>query len=91
MTAKQQEPERVSQRSEQQRLEAVIGGHVLDLLGRPKNLRQARARYLWKGHYRVNILVGEDAVFADIAHSYFLTVDGAGNIVQCNPPIRKTY
>ncbi len=91
MTAKEQSSEQAAVRLTEQNLTAAIGGHVLDLLGRPKVSHQARVRHLWNRHYRVNILVGEEAAFAQIAHSYFLTADGEGNILDSRPLIKKVY
>jgi len=91
MTAKEQSPEQASVRLIEQNLATVIGDHVLDLLGRPKIPHQARVRHLWNRHYRVNILVGEEYTFAEIAHSYFLTADGDGNILESRPVIKKVY
>jgi hypothetical protein len=72
-------------------MEAVLGGEVLKRLGRPKALQRASVRYLWERHYRVNVLVGDDPAFAEIAHSYFLTTDDAGKILECVPTIKKLY
>jgi hypothetical protein len=91
MTAKEKSPETAAIQLSHQNLAAAIGGHVLDLLGRPKISHQARVRHLWDRNYRVNILVGEESAFAEIAHSYFLTADGDGNIVKCHPAIKKVY
>ena len=91
MTAKEQSPQQATIKLNQQTLAAAIGNHVLDLLGRPKIPHQARARHLWDGHYRVNILIGEEFAFAQIAHSYFVTADGDGNILECHPVIKKVY
>lgn len=76
---------------ERERREATIGGHVLDLLGRPEVAHQVRVRHLWDGRYRVNVLIGADGAFAEIAHSYFLSVDDDGSIIESVPPIRKRY
>lgn len=76
---------------ERERREAAIGGHVLDLLGRPVGPHEVRVRHLWGGRYRVNVLIGADRAFAEIAHSYFLSVDDDGKIVGSAPPILKRY
>ena len=93
MTAKEkeQDPERKAERLARKSLEVVIGENVLDLLGRPDAQHWARVRYLWDGHYRVNIVVGEMAAFAGIMHSYFVTVDSTGKILQSSPAIKKVY
>jgi len=81
----------VVESGEKERREAAIGGHVLDLLGRPDLPHQVRVRHLWDGRYRVNVLIGADGAFAEIAHSYFLSVDDDGNIIESAPPLRKRY
>jgi hypothetical protein len=80
-----------SERLERQRLEAVIGGHVLDQLGCPEAAHSVTVRHLWAGHYRVNVFVGEAAAFAQIAHSYFVSADDEGRILESVPAIRKRY
>jgi hypothetical protein len=72
-------------------LHALIGGQVMNAFGEPSNLHRLLVRPLWKDHYRVNILVGENAAAARIAASYFLQVDSDGNIVNASPKITKQY
>jgi hypothetical protein len=72
-------------------LRALIGEQVMNALGEPKNLYRLLVRPLWKDHYRVNILVGENAGATTIARSYFLQVDSDGNIVKASPKITKQY
>ena len=79
------------ERLNQQRLESVIGGHVLDQLGCPGASHSIRVRHLWADNYRVNVFVGEAASFAQIAHSYFVSSDGEGRILESRPAIRKHY
>jgi hypothetical protein len=76
---------------ERQRLESVIRGHVLDQLGCPESAHNVCVRHLWAGHYRVNVFVGEAAAFAEIAHSYFVSTDEQGTILESTPAIRKQY
>jgi hypothetical protein len=71
--------------------ESVIGGRVLDLMGRPDDPHTVQVRRLWDGHYRVNVLVGESLVFSRIAHSYFVSADSDGNILTSSPTIQKLY
>jgi len=42
-------------------------------------LHKVQVRRLWDDHYRVNVLIGEDAASAKIANSYFVEADGDGN------------
>jgi hypothetical protein len=81
----------VVESAEKERREAAISRHVLDLLGRPDVPHTVRVRHLWDGRYRVNVFIGPERAFAEIAHSYFLSVDDNGNIVESAPPIRKRY
>lgn len=67
----------------------VIRDQVLHALGRPTGLYAVQVRWLWGEYYRVNVLVGSDAVSARIAHSYFLTVDGDGKVAASNPRITR--
>lgn len=78
-------------RDTQQRLQDVISTRVLNLLGRPEDLRVVQVRPLWNGHYRVNVFVGTSAGLSQIAHSYFVSADGEGNILTATPAIRKLY
>jgi len=75
---------------QRERLQALIGAAVIRALGRPDDLRAVQVRWLWDDHYRVNVLTGEDGPAA-ITHSYFLTADGAGVILEFSPPIVRTY
>src|SRR5215207_11452523 len=68
-----------------QRLNAVIGQHVLRTLGQPAGLQCVQVRHLWADHYRVNVFVGPDAVSARVAHSYFLVADGGGKVLAATP------
>ena len=74
-----------------QRLQAVIGKHVLHTLGQPADLREVQVRPLWKDHYRVNVLVGVDATSVRVAHSFFVVTDGNGNVLAATPALTKQY
>jgi len=69
----------------------VIGNHVIEALGRPKNLHRLEVRPLWDDRYRVNIFVGSDAVSSTVAHSYFLETDSTGSIIKSMPKIARQY
>jgi hypothetical protein len=81
----------VKDRQAQEQRQALIGGHVLRVLGRPEGLWGVQVRRLWADHYRVNVFVGVDASSGRVAHSYFLETDGAGNVVAATPPITRQY
>ena len=72
-------------------LNALIGEQVIHTLGVPDGLHNVQVRRLWKDHYRVNVLIGQDVASTKIANSYFVQVDGDGNIVESSPKITKRY
>jgi hypothetical protein len=79
------------ERQKRQQVDAIIGQHVIHTLGQPGGLRGIQVRELWKDHYRVNVLVGADAVSTTVAHSYFLVADGDGKIIASTPMISRVY
>jgi hypothetical protein len=86
----QDETKRVTEEQKQQ-MNAKIGGQVMSTLGQPSGLHGTQVRLLWKDHYRVNVLVGLDAVSAKVAHSYFLVADSDGNVITSTPKIKREY
>jgi hypothetical protein len=90
-TAPQGKPQTKTEKHDRQRLSAVIGGHVMNTLGRPPDLHSVQVRPLWEDYYRVNIFVGVDAACVKIANSYFLIADSDGNIITSTPGIKKQY
>jgi hypothetical protein len=72
-------------------LQDLIGEQVMHVLGEPVDLVQVQVRSLWMNHYRVNVFTGENVTAARIANSYFLSVDGDGNIVASIPQLAKQY
>jgi len=92
MATKQQEKQHSEPEKEgEKRRDAAIANHVLTGLGKPADLLRVQVRQLWQDHYRVNVLVGANLASGTVAHSYFLTADGAGHITDCNPKIAKRY
>lgn len=73
-----------------ERLAAIRDG-VLESLGRPPGLYRVVVVPLWLNSYRVNVLVGTDPTAVQIAHSYFVTADEAGNILTAVPPLTRLY
>jgi hypothetical protein len=71
--------------------EGAIRAGVLSALGRPGRLYRVAVVPLWGGHYRVNVMTGEDPTAVRIPHSYFVAADGQGNILASTPKIRKEY
>ena len=90
-TAQQREQGRGDEQQARGKLHALIAERVLHTLGEPGGLHLMQVRHLWGDHYRVNVLVGENAASTRIAHSYFLVADSAGQIVTSNPNIIKRY
>ncbi len=68
-----------------------IGDQILQSLGAPTGLRGVNVRRLWESHYRANVVVGENAISATVAHSYFVVADASGKIVTSNPVIKRQY
>jgi hypothetical protein len=71
------------------KLDSHIADQLVHQLGRPAQLHRVQVRRLWQDYYRVNVLVGADAASAMVAHSYFLKVDGDGNIIESTPKIER--
>lgn len=79
------------ERHKRDTLHSLIREQIIHGLGQPRDLLKVQVRPLWAHHYRVNVFVGNDAGSAQIADSYFLTADGAGNILASAPKITKKY
>ena len=60
-------------------------------LGRPADFLRATVRPVNADTFRVNVMAGPDAATVRIAHSYFVTADGDGNLVASSPPITRVY
>jgi hypothetical protein len=71
--------------------DSLIGQHVIQALGPPEGLQGVQIRPLWGHCFRVNVLVGADAVSAKVAHSFFLVTDGLGKVVESTPAIVRQY
>ena len=72
-------------------LRESIGAKVMGLLGEPLALQRVQVRKLWADRYRVNVFVGPDSTSAVVAHSFFLVIDEAGDIVVASPSITRQY
>ena len=90
-TAEQRELQRRIEQQERDLLAETVSDQVLRLLGTPADLREVRASLVWNGRYRVNVFVGSDLTTVRVTHSFFVTVDGAGNIVASDPKIIRHY
>ena len=71
-------------------LRAIIQRHVLHTLNDPSGLCKVQVRPLWSNFYRANVLVEDQAGTVTIPHSYFLEVDGEGNIIEATPKITQS-
>jgi hypothetical protein len=90
MPSKQQrEPDTDLEQHKSDTLQALIEEQVIHRLGKPLGLRTVQVRKLWENRYRVNVLVGENAISARIANSYFVKADGDGNIVDSDPAMTR--
>ena len=58
---------------------------LLDALGLEGDEYRAQVRWLWEGHYRVNLLTGEGPTTTRIAASHFLVVGSDGSILASTP------
>jgi hypothetical protein len=70
---------------------ALIAEQVVRALGTPAGLLRVQVRRLWDRSYRVNVVLGPDALSTRIADSFFVTVDGSGTIVGTSPPLTRRY
>jgi hypothetical protein len=88
-TAQQREHDRDLEQHKSETLQTLIEEQVIHRLGKPNGLHKVQVRRLWEDHYRVNVLIGENASSAKIANSYFVETDSDGNIVDSNPKMTK--
>jgi hypothetical protein len=87
----EQPKENKMEHDERETLSDVIREQVLHALGEPMDLRHVQVRKVWDDHYRVNVIVGNNASSVTLAHSYFLVVDGDGRLIGSTPKITKLY
>jgi hypothetical protein len=73
------------------KLNDLIGEQVVHLLGTPEDLLKVQVRGVGGDRFRVNVFVGKDATSGRIAHSFFLTADGEGNILTSSPRVARVY
>jgi hypothetical protein len=69
--------------------EESIRARVLAALGRPAGLVKVAVLPVWGNHFRVNVWA--DGGSASIPHSYFVTADERGAILDAEPPIERRY
>lgn len=69
--------------------EPIISKQILSQLGRPHDLISVQVRWLWNGRCRVNVICGEPQ--PRVGHSFFLSVDEHGTILEANPHVQREY
>ena len=79
------------EQDERERLNILIRKQVIHALGTPIDLRNVQVRKVWKDHYRVNVIVGVNAVSVRVANSYFVVIDSDGSLITATPKITKQY
>ncbi len=88
---RQETPAAAVEQQEHTKRNAVIGNFVLTTLGQPGDFQRVQVKQLWDDRFRVNVFVGVDSISAKVAHSFFLTADGAGTILTSTPAIKRHY
>jgi hypothetical protein len=93
MLAEQEELKSESTAPEQSagELTGRVVASVMRLLGRPQGRHRVDVHPLWENRYRVNVLVSERSTYAELAHSFFIVADAAGNVLVSTPPITRQY
>ena len=79
------------ERSRRDAFDSLIKEQIIHTLGVPRDLLQVQVRPLWEGYYRANVFIGKDGGSAQVADSFFLRIDGDGNIIASTPAITKKY
>jgi hypothetical protein len=69
----------------------AIGRGVMTALGRPADFVRVSVIRLWENNYRVNVRTGPNPSALTIAHSYFVSADGQGNVIASAPPLARRY
>ena len=72
-------------------LATAITRSVMTGLGRPGDLLNVTVRQVAGNTYRVNVVTGADPTLARIAHSFFVTADDRGNVLDSTPPLARHY
>ena len=83
--------EEVEEAQRAERRATVISVSVMKALGKPDDLFRVSVVRLWGNHYRVNVQTGTDVMTLRIAHSFFLTADESGQVVESVPAITRLY
>lgn len=87
----QPDEEAIREKKRHEHIADAVGVSVMNALGHPSNLFRVSVFRLWKDHYRVNVQTRYDAVSVHITHSFFVSADDAGNVVESNPRLARVY
>ena len=68
-----------------------LARRVLLALGSPPSFLIVQAHHLWDSRFRVNVMVGENAACARVAHSFFVDADDDGTVLHAFPPLMRRY
>jgi hypothetical protein len=88
---KMKRDEREALENLREKLDNLIREQVIQALGKPTDLRNVQVRKVWQGHYRVNVIVGENGGSVRVANSYFVVIDSEGSLITATPTITKQY
>lgn len=69
----------------------VIAAFVMGALGHPEDFLRVTVVPLWGNRFRANVQTGTDAASTRIAHSFFLTTDESGQVIESVPAITRLY
>ena len=83
--------EEVEEAQRAERRATVISVSVMKALGKPEDLFRVSVVRLWGNYYRVNVQTGTDVTALRIAHSFFLTIDENGQVIESVPAITRLY
>jgi hypothetical protein len=86
-----EQPKDELEKEKRETLNNLIREQVIHALGMPIELRNVQVRKVWDDHYRVNVIVGENAGSVRVANSYFLEIDSNGSLIAATPKITKQY
>ena len=89
-SATDQDQDRASRDRLQEQATAVCLS-VMTALGRPADFFRISAVRVWEDRYRVNVQTGADPASVRVAHSFFVTVDERGKVIESNPQITRLY
>lgn len=68
-------------------LDQVIIDQITKGLNHPKETHTIQVRHLWENRYRVNVFVAGECGTSRVAHSFFVSTNSEGVILESNPAI----